>query len=217
MSNFAGIIFDMDGTLVDSEGTWETAQVAMFAEMGVAYSDEVRQQIIGLRLDDGLQRVIDAYNLETTAQALSENLVKRMLTLIPQQVEAKPGAQELVAHVAQMNTPHCVASSSPLAIIEATIQAQNWQDFLPHYYSAESVPNGKPAPDVYLYAAEKINAAPEQCLAIEDSPNGARAAVAAGMTCYVVPDFHSPKAAFAEITPHVFDDLHEVLATLKRS
>ncbi len=217
MSDFAGIIFDMDGTLVDSEGTWETAQVAMFAEMGVTYDDEVRQQIIGLRLDDGLQHVIDAYALDTTAQALSKKLVKRMLTLIPQQVEAKPGAQELVTHVAQMDTPHCVASSSPEAIIEAAIQAQNWQAFLPRYYSAESVSNGKPAPDVYLYAADNIDAAPEQCLALEDSPNGARAAVAAGMTCYVVPDFHSPKEAFADITPHVFASLHEVLALLKNS
>lgn len=215
MTQFSGIIFDMDGTLVDSEGTWEVAQQAMFDARGVAWNDEVRQQIIGLRLDDGMQRVVDALDLDTTADDLVDDLMARMLELIPQRVEAKPGAQALIDYVAALDVPYCVASSSPLPIINATLQAQGWAAQIPQVYSANSVPNGKPAPDVYFYAADKLNVTAEACLAIEDSPNGARAAVAAGMTCYVVPDFHSSHAAFADITPHTFDDLHAVIAALQ--
>ena len=76
--------------------------------------------------------------------------------------------------------------------------------------------HGKPAPDIYLHTAEQLGVNPELCLALEDSPAGAKAAVAAGMTCYVVPDLsHSLISDFAEITPHIYHSLYEVLDELK--
>ena len=78
--------------------------------------------------------------------------------------------------------------------------------------SADHVQRGKPAPDVYLRAAEKLNLPPSDCLALEDSPTGARAAVAAGMVCYAVPDpSHTHVNAFEGITPYVFDNLHAAI------
>jgi HAD superfamily hydrolase (TIGR01509 family) len=205
--DFKAIIFDMDGTLVDSEVVWEIAEGEMFTERGLAYTDEVRQQVIGLRLDEFFEKLIAIYNLDEAIPSLQMELIERMVAKIPTLVKPKPGAQELIEWTARQNIPYCIASSSPMSIIEATVQSQNWDTLIPHLYTADDVERGKPAPDVYLYAAEQLGVAPAHCLAIEDSPAGARAAVAAGMTCYVVPDAHSQPEAFKEITPHVFHDL----------
>lgn len=211
----AAIIFDMDGTLVESENVWEIAEADLFRARGLQYTDEARQQVIGLRLDEFFQKLIKIYGLNESVEVLSQELIERMTALIPTQVKPKPGAQALIEHAASLRIPYCIASSSPMSIIEAVVQSQGWQTLIPNLYTADDVARGKPAPDVYLYAAEQLGVNPTACLALEDSPNGARAAVAAGMTCYVVPDFHSKRDAFAAITPHVFDSLHDVLALLE--
>jgi HAD superfamily hydrolase (TIGR01509 family) len=205
----------MDGTLVDSEIIWEEAEVAMFAERGHDYTDEIRQKVIGMRLDEFFVTLTDVYGLTETVEDLTKELVERMLALIPVKVQAKPGAKELIEYASGLGIPYCIASSSAQAIIDATVKSQNWVELIPHTYTADDVPRGKPAPDVYLYAAEQLGVPPEQCLAIEDSPTGAKAAVAAGMTCYAVPDVHSDPAKFADITPHVYRDLYAVLDELR--
>lgn len=215
MGDFKAIIFDMDGTLVDSEVVWEAAEDEMFAERNIPYTDDVRQQVIGLRLDDFFTKLIDIYDLDETIEDLSADLIGRMLAKIPTMVEAKPGAEEIIAYAQASGLPYCIASSSSMAIIKAVVKSQGWEDKIRHLYTANDVARGKPAPDVYLYAAQQLGVDAGDCIALEDSPNGARSAVSAGMTCYAIPDTHSTAAAFADITPHVFDDLHQVLARLK--
>jgi HAD superfamily hydrolase (TIGR01509 family) len=212
---FKGIIFDMDGTLVDSEIVWDVAEKEMFAERGLVYTIEEREQVIGLRMDEFFHKLVEIYGLDETVEALSQELIERMLAKIPVMVEAKQGAQAILEWTAQQNIPYCIASSSPMSIIEANMQAQGWSDLIPKLYTANSVKYGKPAPDIYLYAAEQLGVSPEDCLALEDSPNGAKSAVAAKMTCYVVPDAHSTPEKFTDITPHVFASLDDVLAKLK--
>ena len=216
MTQFKAIIFDLDGTLVDSEVVWEEAESEMFQERDIEFTSEVRSQIIGLRMDEFMATVIKAYDMKEDPDALSEELINRMLEKIPSMVKAKAGADELVRWVAeQQDMTHCIASSSPQSVIDASVHAQNWQDLIPMRYSATIVPNGKPAPDIYQYAAQQLGVAPSECLAIEDSPNGAKSAVAAEMICYAVPDAHSSRDVLEQITPHVFNNLHEVLLKLQ--
>jgi HAD superfamily hydrolase (TIGR01509 family) len=214
---FKGIIFDMDGTLVDSEVVWDEAETELFAARGLDYNYDVRQKVIGLRLDEFFERLIVLYGMNETVPNLMADLIERMLVKIPSLVKPKKGAQALLEWTAAQGIPYCIASSSPLKIIEATVKAQGWSELIPRLYTADVVSKGKPAPDVYLYAAEQLGLDPSECLALEDSPNGARSAVAANMTCYVVPDFHSTPDKFAEITPHLFNDLDEVLASLQKA
>jgi HAD superfamily hydrolase (TIGR01509 family) len=214
-AKFAAIIFDMDGTLVDSEVVWRDAEIAFFRTLGIEYTDEVRQQIIGLRLDEMFTRLKAHYGLPQSVAELEAGMEAVMLPLIPKEVVPKPGARELIDYAAHLGIPYCIASSSPMSIIKAVVESQGWTTLIPHLYTADAVPLGKPAPDVYLYAARSLGVEPAACLALEDSPNGARAAVAAGMTCYAVPDFHSDPAELRAITPHVFADLQQVLAALQ--
>jgi beta-phosphoglucomutase-like phosphatase (HAD superfamily) len=216
MSKYTGIIFDMDGTLVDSEVIWERAEQEMFADRKLVYSDEVRQQVIGLRLDAFFTKLIQIFNLPDKVEPLMHELEERFLVYV-NEVQPKSGALELIEYTASLGIPYAIASSSPMSIIQGVVNAQGWSTLIPHLYTANDVPLGKPAPDVYLYACEQLNLTPSTCLALEDSPNGARAAVSAGMTCYAIPDFHSTPAKFNGITPHIFNNLHDVLASLKET
>jgi len=215
---FKAIIFDMDGLLVDSEPVWEEAENGVLASYGRQHTPEGRQQLIGLRMDEFLDKMRAIYEIQASAEALYDDVLERMLALIPIRVKPQPGAVEIVEYVANGGYPSAIASSSPSLIIEAVVKSQGWADLLPVRCSAQTVARGKPAPDIYLKAANVLGIAPEDCLALEDSPNGARAAVAAGMTCYAVPDpSHSGSDAFVGITDNVFENLHAVLAHLKQN
>jgi HAD superfamily hydrolase (TIGR01509 family) len=209
------IIFDMDGLLVESESIWAIAEDAMLTDRGLVLNHAAREALVGLRIDEFMLKMREIYGMQETNEFLVDELIQRMLVLIPQAVKPQPGAQELVHHVMQHNIPCAIASSSPQVIIDATVKAQGWEDAFAVRWSAEYEQRGKPAPDVYLTAAGKIGIAPTDVLALEDSPNGARAAIAAGMLCYAVPDLsHTRPEAFNGITPHVFTDLHQVLEHL---
>lgn len=216
MTDFNAIIFDMDGLLVDSETVWAEAELRLLGARGKTYDDtHPRDELIGLRIDEFLDKLCATFNIDESPKSLYDELVEDMLQLIPERVMTKPGAPEMLEYLQLRNIPCAIASSSPQSIIEAVVAAQGWGDVLPVRVSAEAVARGKPAPDVYLEAARRLGVSPARALALEDSPNGARAAVAAGMTCYAVPDlFHSPVTAFDGITPYVFDSLHTVLAGL---
>jgi HAD superfamily hydrolase (TIGR01509 family) len=204
----------MDGTLVDSEIIWQKAETELFERRNLAYTDDIREKVIGLRLDEFFVKLIEIYGLPDTVEELTAELDALLTTYVPL-IERKAGARELIDYVASLNIPYCIASSSPMSVITAVVNAQGWTELIPHLYSADDVPLGKPAPDVYLYACEQLGVDPTKCLALEDSPNGARAAVAAGMTCVAVPDYHSSPDKFTGITSHVYPSLVEVLDDLK--
>jgi sugar-phosphatase len=210
------IIFDMDGLLVDSETVWLIAETAMIESRGRKYTHDVREQIIGMRMDEFMVILHDHFQFEESISELVDELNQRMLQLIPTHVKPQPGAQALIDYVKTRGWPVAIASSSPTSIIDAIVEAQGWENVFQVRHSADDEQYGKPAPDVYLAAARALHVDPARCLALEDSPNGSRAAVAADMTCYAVPDkSHSPKSAFHGITDHVFDSLYDVLAILQ--
>lgn len=215
LADFDAVIFDMDGLLVDSERVWHMAEDAFIRSFGHEYTDDVREQIVGLRMDEFLTVLKRHYDLAPSVPELSAMLEARVLKLIETEVHPQPGARDMIDAVIAAGLPYGIASSSGGRVIDATLKSQGWDDLFAVRCTADDDANGKPAPDVYLRAARVLGVAPERCLALEDSPNGARAAVAAGMTCYAVPDTsHTSPAAFDGITPHVYCTLREVIADL---
>lgn len=218
MTHFEAIIFDMDGLLVDSEPIWEQAEISVLAAHGKTLDPKKREHLVGLRMDEFIPAFIRLFEVDAAGAAVEAEIVNTMLGFIATQVVTRPGAPELLAYIQQNDISCAIASSSPAVIIDAVVESQGWGEIFPVRVSAEVVAKGKPAPDVYLEAARQIGAIPGRTLALEDSPNGARSAVAAGMTCYAVPDLsHTRVEAFADITPHVYDSLHTVLAALLKA
>jgi HAD superfamily hydrolase (TIGR01509 family) len=218
MSDFCpqAVIFDMDGLLVDSEPVWAVAEGAMMTARGLTTDPEIQRKLVGMRMRDFLGGMRTAYNMTDSLDTLSQEITARMIALIPDEVVPRPGALELLDYLHARGIPCAIASSSPMAIIDATVASHRWAHYFQTHISGDDVQHGKPAPDIYLEAARRLGTAPENCLSLEDSPNGARAAVAAGTVCYAVPDSsHTTPAAFASITPYVVASLHDVIAVLR--
>lgn len=209
------VIFDMDGLLVDSEPVWAIAEHAMMTERGIRPNPDIQRTLIGMRMRDFIGGMHVAYGLTDSVDVLCDDLVARMARLIPDKVLPRPGARELLDYLNRRGIPCAIASSSPMSIIDATVTTQGWDQFFAVRVCGDDVPLGKPAPDIYLEAARRLAVDPADCLTLEDSPNGARAATAAGMICYAIPDpTHSTGATFADITPYVYPSLHDVIDLL---
>lgn len=214
-NNFKGIIFDLDGTLVDSEVVWHMAETAIIEGRGYKYTLAERALVLGLRIDEAMEALRKHYGFTDDLPTLVNELNQKMVEITREHVVGQPGAQELIDFVVRHNIPHAIASASPQIVIDEIVEHMGWMSQFPIRCSADDEARGKPAPDVYLTAARKIDIAPHECLAIEDTPNGTRAALAAGMTCFVVPDLkYAQPEHFAGLTPHIFKSLYDVLARL---
>ncbi|MCY3574342.1 MAG: HAD family phosphatase [Chloroflexi bacterium] len=214
MMNFDAILFDMDGLLVDSEPVWHEVEVELIESHGYRYADEVRDMGVGMRVDE-FAAILQAHypKLGDSPAAIERAITERMLRLPAERVQSRPGAEAIIRYAVEKDIPRAIASSSSQVIIEHFVRLLGWGDWLPQRYSAEFVPRGKPAPDIYLHAATQLGVLPQRCLALEDSRAGTIAAIAAGMTCFTVPDLsHSTLADFAQINPHVFPSLDEAMA-----
>lgn len=182
---FDAILFDCDGVLVDSEilGLEDCARYLRGHGLAWSSADLVRL-FTGLRDDVFAERLADAYRAvhgrpppERFFEGLVEERRKRRDELQPVK-----GAREALRAIAG---PKAVASSSRAAFLESKLRrAGLWDLLAPHVYSAEVVARGKPAPDIYLYAADRLGADPARCLVIEDSAHGVESGCAAGMTVW---------------------------------
>jgi len=212
------IIFDMDGLLVDSETVWEEAEIALVEARGRGqrFDKATREQVMGMRMDVFIPKLRELFQLEDSVESLYSELIGNMLGLIPERALPMPGAPELLDYIVENRIPCAIASGSPAEIIECVVKSRGWDDIFVTRISADIVAHGKPAPDVFLEAAKQLRIPVAACLVLEDSPNGARAAAAAGMMCYAVADRrHTRVEAFTGLTEYVFDSLHDVLAELK--
>lgn len=182
----AAFIFDCDGVLVDSEAIVMRIEQAVIAEVGLTYTPEdYATRFTGLSYDDFFA-TLDAEHRALTGASLPRDLYERIkddsVAAMERELEAVPGIAELVKVVA---APTAVASSSfPDSLAMKLRKTGLYDRFAPHIYSTQLVPNGKPAPDIFLYAAERLGIPPQDCVVLEDSVNGIRAAVDAGMTAW---------------------------------
>lgn len=184
--NPGAIIFDCDGVLVDSEAFVMRIEQAAIAEAGLSYSpQDYATRFTGLSYDDFFA-ILDAEHRARFGRPLARSLYERIkddsVAAMERELEAVPGIADLVEIV---TVPTAVASSSfPESLVMKLTKTGLHDRFAPHIYSTKLVANGKPAPDIFLYAAERLGVAPSACAVIEDSVNGVRAAVAAGMTAW---------------------------------
>ncbi|MBB4713474.1 HAD superfamily hydrolase (TIGR01509 family) [Streptomyces luteogriseus] len=180
------VIFDNDGVLVDSEPISNRLLAAYLTELGhpTSYEESIRDY-----MGSAMHRIHELV-LERTGQRLPEDFDDvfhtRVFTAFEQELVAVDGASEVLEKLAADGVPYCVASSGSherIRVGHRTTGLDRWFDE-GRIFSSQDVGRGKPAPDLFLYAAERMGVAPERCVVVEDSPLGVRAAVAAGMDVY---------------------------------
>lgn len=173
------VIFDCDGVLVDSETLVIEIERQMLAELGVAMTaEEINRRFTG-RSDAAMHAELSRELGLDLGQEFSARRTERVWAAFDSSLRPVPGMPEILAGLA---LPRCVASSSVPARIERSLTVTGLIDhFGGRLYSATMVERGKPAPDLFLFAAERCGVPPDRCLVVEDSPYGVAGAVAAGM------------------------------------
>ncbi|MFH8493090.1 HAD family hydrolase [Streptomyces coeruleorubidus] len=190
MSSLGGIsvIFDLDGTLVDSEPNYYEAGRQTLAEHGVPDFDWTdHERYVGISTQETVADWIERYGLRASVEELFTAKNRRYLELARSSTRAYPEMRNFVELLAAEGVPMAVASGSSLEAIEAVLTGTGLDAHLRTVVSADEVPHGKPAPDVFLEAARRLGADPAACVVLEDAAPGAAAAHAAGMRCIALP------------------------------
>jgi HAD superfamily hydrolase (TIGR01509 family) len=184
------VLFDMDGTLVDSEKLWDISLEALYVRLGGELSAEVRQALVGSSAENTMRTVFADLRLEPDPQAMAEAnrwLHDYTAELFEQGLPWCAGAHELLDALAAEGVTMALVTNTLRPLTDKALKSIG-----EHYFSAtvcgDEVTHGKPAPDPYLRAAELLGLAPGGCLAVEDSVTGTAAAERAGCPVLVVPN-----------------------------
>jgi HAD superfamily hydrolase (TIGR01509 family) len=212
------VVFDLDGVLMDSEQLWNEAKEALVREAGGRWREEAPAVMMGMSSPEWSAYLHDDLGVPMDVEAINLDVVRRMKEGYRRELPLLPGADKAVRTLAA-HWPLALASSSNREIIDLSLELAGFVEFFRVSVSSEEVERGKPAPDVYLKAAHGLGVDPSECVAIEDSSNGLRAAAAAGMAVLAVPNSHYPPdrdalslaaaavATVGEITPELIEQV----------
>ena len=182
------IIFDMDGLLLDTETLSFGSFVTTAKRYDIAVGIDQYRDMIGLNAATGIEILRRILPSSMDAVAFKDEWLDVYQELLAGDVPTKRGAHTFLDRLHELNVPLAVATSSSGAKARRLLQKTGLMRFIQHVTGGDEVNAGKPAPDVYIDAAEKLAIAPKHCLAFEDSNNGATAALAAGMWVIQIPD-----------------------------
>jgi HAD superfamily hydrolase (TIGR01509 family) len=208
------VIFDLDGVLLDSEQVWNAAKEELVRERGASWSDEAPRDMMGMSSPEWSAYLRDELGVDMDVEEISADVVRRLEHIYRERLPLHEGAVDAVERAAA-RWPLGLASSSNREIIELFLDLSGLRDRFEATVSSEEVERGKPAPDVYLETARRMNVKPEQTAAVEDSENGIHSARAAGMYVVALPNEVYPPAedalAQADVVISKLSELQEKL------
>lgn len=181
-----GVLFDMDGLLVDSEPFWFEVESSVMARLGGSWDETDQAELVGGSLPRTLDYLLARANRPASRETVAGWMVGGMVELLSTRpVPVMPGAGELLAEVAEAGVPYALVTSSERPVMEAVLSRLEVK--FPVTVCGDDVSHSKPDPEAYLLAAAKLGADPRHCVAVEDSPNGVASAEAAGCLMIAVP------------------------------
>lgn len=181
------VVFDLDGVLIQSEEVWDAVRERYVREQGGRYDAEIQRAMMGMSAPEWSRYLHETAGVPDEPAEIDREVVRRMLAAYRAELPLLPGAVEAVRRTAAL-VPLALASSSNREIFEAVLELAGIADCFRATVSSEEVARGKPAPEVYLEAARRLEVAPERCAAVEDSHAGIRSAKAAGMRVVAIPN-----------------------------
>jgi len=212
----AAVVFDLDGVLLVSEDVWDEVREELARERGGRWSDRAQRDMMGMSSPEWSRYMHDVVGVPDPPDAINREVVRRMLERYTERLPLIDGAVQAVRRLAERRSVG-LASSSNREIIERVLEVAGIAPLFRATVSSEEVARGKPAPDVYLEAARRLEVDPARCAAVEDSSNGIRSARAAGMRVVAIPNPRYPPdpdavegadivlGSIAELTPSVVD------------
>lgn len=212
-----GVIFDMDGLMIDTEGAYGDCMIRASNELGYPVR---REHALMLRsLDHKLAEVLmkEIFGSGYEHGAVMERYTSYVNDYFSSHTpEVKPGLYELLDYLEENGYQKAVATSTNIELAMDLLTRAGIDDRFTCVYSGEDLENSKPAPDIYLMAAEKLGFRPEECVALEDSPNGVKAAAAAGCNAVMVPDLTEPEEEIQKLLYAKAKSLDKVIEVLEQ-
>lgn len=209
------VVFDMDGTLFDTESVYHRALLLAAQALGIAMAHDYPLKSVGLHR----RATMEVFQRDFADDAAP--LAERWDVIVAQEkalsLVLKPGALELLDLLDKIALPYAIATSGYHHDVADNLNASGLTGRFATIVAQGDYAQSKPAPDPFLLAAQRMNVAPAHCLALEDSLHGVRSAVAAGMMTIMVPDLIQPDAALAASCCHVARDLHAVREMVERA
>jgi HAD superfamily hydrolase (TIGR01509 family) len=193
----AGVVFDNDGLLLDTEDAWTRAETELFRRRGMDFTFAHKRDLIGSSHSLAAGKIEVMLGRPGEGEALMDELQELVMAEAAKGVEPRPGAVELVDALLAAGMPIAVASNSQRAFLDLVLQRSGMASRFAVTVAGDEVPNPKPAPDIYLEACRRLGVDPAASVGLEDSPTGATAAKAAGLTVVGVPylaDIEVPQA-----------------------
>ena len=210
MSRVEAVVFDLDGVIVDSEHVWDEVREQLARERGGRWHDRAQTDMMGMSSPEWSRYMHDVIGLTESPAEIDEEVVRRMLDRYAERLPLVDGAVGAVARLAA-SFRLGLASSSNRSVIDAVLDVSGLAPLFGATVSSEEVARGKPAPDVFLEAARRLDVPPARCAAVEDSGNGIRAAHAAGMRVLAIPNLRYPPPddalALADVVLGSIDEL----------
>lgn len=214
LKHFKGVIMDKDGTMFDTERLYDL----VWMETGEKYGLEITPEWID-SLRGCIFPVVEERTAERFPQVDGKHFVAEMLRRAEErqltELEEKPGLKKFLAYLKQRGVLTAVASSAHRGQIIQNLKTAGIEELIDAVVSGDEVEHGKPAPDIFLKAAESLGLFPGECLAIEDSPNGIRSAHAAGCYTIMIPDLIQPEEDMKKIYDDLSEDFFELLGKMQ--
>ena len=189
----AAVVFDLDGVLIESEQVWDAAREELVRERGGKWDERATTDMMGMSSKEWSSYMHERLGVPITPAEINDDVVRRVTAAYRERLPILPHAIETVQELAR-RWRLGVASSSNRPIIELVLDRMGVRNCFDAVVSSEEVERGKPAPDVYIAAARQLGVEPGDCVAVEDSTNGIKAAGAAGMRTIAVPNRELPPA-----------------------
>ena len=206
----AAVVFDLDGVILQSEEVWDDVRGRYVVEHGGRYDAEAQRAMMGMSAPEWSRYLNEELGVPGTPEQISDDLVGLMTARYREELPLIPGATEAVERLAA-RWPLGLASSSNRRLIDAVLELSGLNRFFRATVSSGEVARGKPAPDVYLEAACRLDVAADDCVAVEDSHAGIRSAEAAGMSVIAIPNpSYPPEPEALELADLVLDSITEL-------
>lgn len=211
-----GAIFDMDGTLFDTEKLYRQAWLDVAAEFGEEKNYELPTAISGTNLGEESLRIIRRFYPNIDAEAYLDRVLKEVRAAAENNLELMRGVEEILNFFQTAGVKMAVASSAPVEVIEKNLVRSNLRGYFEVLVGGDKVANGKPAPDIFLLAAKELNLAPNDCYIFEDSFNGIRSAAESDGVAIMIPDTVQPTEEIKKLCAAIFPNLNEARRAIER-
>lgn len=188
LTDIKAVLFDLDGTLVDSMWMWKAIDVEYLGKRGLGCPDDLQRVIEGMSFTETAVYFKERFGLEDSLEEIKEEWTRMSIEKYRSQVPLKPGAEEFLRYLKDHGIKAGIATSNGRAMVDAVLGSLGIGLYFQVVVTACEVAAGKPAPDIYLHVAKRLGVKPEACLVLEDVPAGILAGKRAGMRVIAVDD-----------------------------